>query len=410
MNIKGSVWNALGSIMWGAQSFIMLTLVSRIAPVEQIGWFGIAFTTAQILYIVGQCGVTHFQMTDYAEKYPFKTYLHSRILSTALMAIGCAGVILCMRFTGEKALFTVTLTAMMLVHVFGEIYQNLFFQKNRLDLSGSCQFVRTLIPLCAFIGVLLWTKNILYAVLAQTVMCVAVTVFYAVVTAKPFLAAARPAGAGELRALATDCLPLFLSMLFMNVMINTSKYSVEWFMDDAAQGYFNLVFIPAQVINLCSLFIFKPYLKRYAAALEDPAGGHTFIRLLRRQLLFIAALTAAACVGAYLLGAPVLGFFYKQDIFAYASTMALIVFGGGLLAVCQLFYHILVLCRKQKQILILYCAGFAAALGFSVLFVRRFGLNGAALAFAAAHLVLVCGYVYFIFRYAVRRKDRDSDA
>ena len=410
MQLKGTVWNALGSTMWGAQSFIMLTLVSRVASVEQVGWYGIAFTTAQILYIIGQFGVTHYQMTDYAEKYTFRTYFRSRFLSASLMAIGCAGVIFFMHFTGEKALYTIALAAMILCHVFAELHQNLFFQKNRLDLSGSSQFVRTLVSLSAFCVVLLWTKNVLYAILAQTLVCAAVAFFYAKVVAKPFLAERLPESRDDVRGLVAECFPLFLSVLFMNVMINASKYGVEWFMDDAAHGYFNLVFMPAQVINLCSQFIFKPYLRQYAASLEDENGSGEFIRLLRRQLLFVAGLTAAACAGAYLLGAPILGFIYDKDISAYALTMTWVVLGGGLLAVCQLFYYILVLCRRQKIIMILYAAGMAAAALLSVLLVRRFGLSGAAWTFALSHALLLIGYVFFVYKNAVRRKGSDADA
>lgn len=64
-NVKDTVWNTLGSTMYGANSFIMLALVSRIGTVEQAGYFSIAFTTAQILYIVGLFGVNTYQMTDY---------------------------------------------------------------------------------------------------------------------------------------------------------------------------------------------------------------------------------------------------------------------------------------------------------------------------------------------------------
>ncbi len=409
MKLKGSVWNALGSLMWGAQSFIMLTLVSRVAPLEQIGWFGIAFTTAQILYIVGLFGVSHFQMTDYAEKYPFKVYFRSRMLSALLMIAGCAAVILCMRFSKEKALYTIALTILMLVHVFGDLYQNLFFQKNRLDLSGSSQFVRTAGSVAAFCAALLLTHNILIAVALQTVVGFVLMLVYALVLSKPYRSAEPLCGKDAVLSLIRECLPLFFSMLFMNLIINASKYGVEWYLDDTAQGYFNMIFMPAQVINLCSQFIFKPYLKQYADALESSAGAR-LKKLLARQLLLIAVLTAAACGGAYFLGAPVLGFLYKKDIAEYTLEMVWIVLGGGAFAACQLFYYILVLCRKQKQILMIYAGGTGISAVFSILFVRHFALAGAALAFLVTHLILLIGYFIFVRKYALSPEGGKQDA
>ena len=71
---KSLIWNTLGSGMFAANSVLLLLIVSRVFGVAAAGDFGIAFTTAQILYIVGLFGINHFQMTDYAEQYSFASY------------------------------------------------------------------------------------------------------------------------------------------------------------------------------------------------------------------------------------------------------------------------------------------------------------------------------------------------
>lgn len=60
--------------MYGLNTFLMLALVSRVGSVEEVGAFGIAFTTAQLMYIVGLFGVSHYQMTDYDKTYSFREY------------------------------------------------------------------------------------------------------------------------------------------------------------------------------------------------------------------------------------------------------------------------------------------------------------------------------------------------
>ncbi len=69
---KGVIWNTLGSGMFAANSVLLLLIVSRVFGVAAAGDFGIAFTTAQILYIIGLFGINHFQMTDYAGQYSFE--------------------------------------------------------------------------------------------------------------------------------------------------------------------------------------------------------------------------------------------------------------------------------------------------------------------------------------------------
>ena len=137
MRSKGIFWNTLGSTMYGLNSFLMLALVSRVGTVEETGAFGIAFTTAQLMYIVGLLGVSHYQMTDYEKKYSFREYGVLRAFSCTLMAVGCALSIQVMGFSGQKALLTALLTLLMLLNVVGDLYQNLFFQMEIVQTEGA---------------------------------------------------------------------------------------------------------------------------------------------------------------------------------------------------------------------------------------------------------------------------------
>ena len=392
--INGVIWNALGSLMWGAQSFIMLLMVSRFASMEQVGAFGIAFTTAQMLYIVGCFGSSEYQMTDYTKKYPFAVYLRTRLFSGALMLLIGTVACLVLGFSGEKLLYTAALTALMLVNVFGDAYQNLFFQNNRLDLSGSALFYRTAFCVLAFCITLAATRQILLAILIQTGVNLLLTIYYARRVAAPFLVRVPRDRREELgaRQLVLDCYPLFISMFLMNLVINMPKYGVEICFDETVQGYLNLIFLPMQVVTLCSQFIFRPYLNRYAVELENPDLS-AFYRLLRGHLLILGGFTAICCVGAWFLGAPVLGFVYGKDISAYTVPLTIIVLGGGVFALCNLFYCIYVILREQKTIMGFYLAALACAVVLAAVCIPRGAVTGASLAFLITHLILLCGYI-----------------
>lgn len=390
-HMNGVIWNSLGSTMYGANSFIMLAMVSRIGTVEQAGCFGIAFTTAQILYIVGLFGVSHFQMTDYKERYHFQDYWVARCISGMLMLVICFAAILCLRFSQEKIWYTILLTILMLLNAFGDLYQNLFFQKNRLDLSGSTLFFRTLVSLLFFCAILLITRNIAFAIISQIISNGILTLFYAKKIAKPFLPVQSGSRKASVRSLVTECLPLFFSLFFMNIIINASKYGVEFFLDDTAQGYYNMIFMPVQVINLCSQFIFKPYLNQYAAALSS-TNHRTFWKLFVFHCFLIAGFIFAGSLASYYFGTLVLGFIYGKDISSYALTLTLVVLGGGIYAVCQLCYYIFVLLRCQTRIMVIYIVGLIVAAVSSAYFISAFGLLGAALSFIAVQIVILILY------------------
>lgn len=374
--------------MYGANSFIMLMLVSRWGTVAQAGAFGIAFTTAQLLYIVGLFGVSHYQMTDYGEKYRFADYAKARVFSCVLMAVCCAAVILLLGFSGGKRVYTISLTALMMLNVVGDLYQSLFFQKNRLDLSGSALFFRTFWPLLVFCVLLFIGGNIAWAVLGQCTANLLITLYYALRVAPPFITKNQKPQISH--SLIAECFPLFISMLFMNLLINASKYGIEFLMDDTAQGYYSMIFIPAQVINLCSQFIFKPLLNGYAQTLHN-GELQEFFKKVSAQVLLITAITGIGCLAAYLVGAQILGFVYRKDLSGFSGALAVVILGGGIFALCQMFYYILVILRRQALISGIYTLVLVIGSLLTFKWIQIWGIWGAVCSFAAVHaLILLC--------------------
>ena len=121
---KGVIWNTLGSGMFAANSILLLLIVSRVFGVAAAGDFGIAFTTAQILYIIGLFGINHFQMTDYAEQYSFASYRAAKWITTAAMICGCLVLFFFGGNTRKQAWLLLLLTMYMAVHSFAELYQS----------------------------------------------------------------------------------------------------------------------------------------------------------------------------------------------------------------------------------------------------------------------------------------------
>lgn len=401
-SIKGAIWNTLGSMVYGANSFIMLAMVSQISTVEQTGCFAIAFTTAQILYIVGLLGVPHYHMTDYEEKYNFVDYASVRIFSILMMAIGCVCVIWGLHYTAEKVTYTIGLTVLMMLNVVGELYQCLFFQKKRLDLSGSALFYRTFFSLILFCAALLVTRNILIAIFVQVLVNFSITLYYACVVARPFLNQKATLSSNNVRALIWECFPIFISLLFMNLIINASKFGIEFLLDNETQGYYNMIFMPVQVINMGSQFILKPILNRFAELIYGNQNKK-FVILLRQQILLVALFTILCCFATYWWGAPVLGIFYGTDLLRFAFPLTLVVFGGGIFAVCQIYYYIFVILRKQTYILKIYSQALLIAVFITYTMVNHFGLAGAVSSFVVVHIIILSYYVWALHR--IRRKN-----
>ena len=384
---RGVVWNTLGSLIYGAHSFIMLTMVSRFGTIEQVGEFSIALTTVQLLYFLAVFGAHHYQMTDYTGKNSFSVYVVLRVLCCILMI--CVGAVsfLLLQFHGETLRMAIWLLLLMVANAVAELYQCLFFSKNRLDLSGKCTFFRTFFSIVAYCTAAAVTGNIILALAVQVVANVSALVYYALRYTREFVPKKESFAFSQVMQLAYRCFPLFCGLLIANLLLSCSKYAIEFFCDSTAQGYYNLVFIPVQVINLCSQFLFKPMLGQYGELIAK-GNSHQATRLLKLHMAMITGLTVVACAGAMILGVPVLSAIYSVDISAYRMSLVGMTLGGGFFAAVQMLYYILVITRRERQVFMMYLGGMALSVVITPLLVKLYAVPGAVAALIISYAVL----------------------
>lgn len=402
LHSSGPLWNMLGSLMFGLNTFVLLMLVSRQAGVEATGVFGLPFTTAQLLSIVGVFGASDHQMTDFQQDFSFATYGRVKVFSCILMAISAALVCLALSSDAGKTVLLAVLSVYMAAHAISELYQSRMFQMNRLDLAGQSQFFRTLFSLVCF-AIALWvTQNLVASTIVLAVANVASIWLFSYLPCRPFMGTRHIPAPGDTKRLILTCLPLFLSLLLMNLVIQLPKYVIEMLGTNEMQGIFNIIFIPAQIINMISGFIYRPLLHRFSTLLGRMELKDLF-KLLKSQILLVLGFTVFVALGAWFLGTSLLGAFYGVDLHGQQLAVTLVVVGGGIFAIDALLYYIAVILRKQGFILLNYVVALALGAVFCFFFVGMWGILGAVLTFVLIHVLLLIGYTVLIFA-AIKEK------
>ena len=99
------------------------------------------------------------------------------------------------------------------------------------------------------------------------------------------------------------------------------------------------------------------------------------------------------CIGAWLMGIPVLSLFYGQSLQGYLFPLILILMGGGVYAACDLLYYIFVIMRMQTAILWIYAIAIGLSMVVSYFFTMYVGITGAALAFLATQILILLMYL-----------------
>lgn len=402
-NIKrsGTIWNALGSIMFAANSVVMLVAISQTTDLATVGVYGYALPIAQLLFIVGSFGVSNFQMTDYREQFEFSDYFWLRIITCVCMVALCLAIALFHITQPLKATMLLLLTLFYALHAIGDLYQSLFFKENRLDLSGKSLFFRTGISSAAFVLILIAFNNVIFALLALLFVNCVCTWIWALRPIGHFVEKRRLFDSAKIRALTIQCLPLFLSGFLVSFIISAPRFGIDFILNDEAQGYFALIFMPIFVINLFTQFIFKPYLNSFSEMLarrDIPA----FKRAILKQVLFVMGFTVLLSLLIIPLGIPILSWLYSIDLSPVSLEMIIVVLGGGILALCNLAYYLLVIARKQRRIFWISLVGAVAALPLCLLLIQSLGLMGACFAFVILHALLLALYLLSIYKVIIK--------
>lgn len=369
----GSMCNALSS-------FVLLTIVTRINGSNDGGVFSLAFSTAQMLTSVGCFETRAIQVTDVKKKLDFKDYLTFRVITTLLMMAGLIGYL---GFTGKGGAEGAVFFFIALYKGFdclSDAFQGLFQLEDRIDLSGKSLGIRVALSTIGFAAALAVTHNLM---IASIVMCVAELVFMAIFDwplGKAYASVGLAWKKDKLVSLLKDSFPLFVGSFMIAYMVNASKYSIDKYMSSTIQNYYGFLLMPAFVINLFSLFFFRPLLTPMAVSWEN-RDRKGFLGVITKSMVWIGILTVGAVIGAYLLGIPILNLISGLDLMEYRMELVIVMLGGSMNAVITVLYYVLAVWRKQYWILGGYGVGFVTAFAVTPFMVKAFGITGAVVAY-----------------------------
>ena len=401
------VWNIAGSFVYALASMVLSFLVIRVVGDDQGGIFSFGFSTlGQQMFIVAYFGIRPFQITDNKGEFSFGEYLEHRSI-TCILALILGALLLTFRhgtgqYSASKCMILILLVIYKVIDGYADVYESEFQRQGSLYLTGKSNFFRTILSVSVFLVTLAAFEHLLLACVAAVAAQMLGVALFNLDVIHALAHVDWNKGEGKNRKLFHSTVFLFVSTFLDFYVFSAAKYAIDAKMNDAASGYFNLIFMPTSVIYMVANFIISPFLTK----LTDmwlARDLDSFKRELLRIGAVILGLTALAVGATAVLGRWVLsvmefllGGRYDGMLVQYQAAFMVIVLGGGFYALANLMYYSLVIMRKQKAIFIVYLSAAAAAALLSGTLVSRFGINGAASCYLLLMVMLVVGFGLFM--------------
>lgn len=381
--------------MAAAATVIMLLVVTRVLGTSSAGVFALALTIGQQFQMLGAFEVRPFHATDVGERFGFGTYHASRLYTSLLMIAGVAAYALIAGTTATDALLIMLIACLRTFDAFEDVFHGELQRRGHLDLAGRAYFWRTLITTVAFSGLVMATRDLLLSCVLTLVISLVALIALNLPVSRAVFSLRPNFGPGPVLELLRLCLPLAIGASLSVFLMSAPRLGIEHFLSREDQAEFAILFMPALVINLLSLVLFKPLLTRMATHWVD--GDVTaFTRVVRNGLVAVAGASILTLTVSWAIGLPLLSFIYGVDLVGRQSALLILVVGGALNATGVILYYALVTMRQQRAVFIGYVAAAATVALLSWLLIPRLGMLGAGVAYGGAMGLLAMVFAAFV--------------
>ena len=392
---SGFIWTVASGLVYSVTSLAFLMVVSHVLGDVQSNIYSIGMMIAQQMLTVGRFSVRNFQVSDVKDKYSFSEYLSFRIITCSLTVLITVIWIIVGGYRGDVAIVIAAFTIHRISESFSDLFEGLYQQKLRLDVSGKSQLIKNFIMLLSFCGMIIITKNLVLS----AVTLAAESVLLLVIVDLPLLGHFSKVGlCFKIRSMwqiGVSCFSLFLSSFLHAYINNSPKYAIEDYKgsgSDIGVGRFSMLFMPTFVVELLSGFTMRTWLSKMAIYHSD-GNKKGFRKLVLGQLLVVLVITTGAMTFMYFFGGYFLSFIYGTNLHGYNTVNALLMLSGGLVAAYTLFENIIIIYRKQHFSIIINVIATIVAIVIVPIMTREGFIMGATLGYVITNIVRTGGYL-----------------
>ena len=398
------IWNAAGSAATSFSTLVLLLGVTRILGAIEAGIFSIGFALAQQVWSVVNCEMVTFQATDRKGKYSFAQYNGARILLFAASMIVIVALTQVRGYDAYKSAVVILLCVYKCLDALSASFFALFQKNERLDIAGKSMTYKTCLSVAGFIlGCCVCSQMIMPLVIMNGLYIIGIILFdlrYVGYYDKLSVKMNK-----KIFHLLLECFPLFIGSFMTVYICNQPKYVLDAVSTPEMQTIFNIIVMPAFVINLLSMFMFRPFLTRIALQWEEKRMN-SFIKINVKLYGFILLCRVGCTFAGWLLGISVLSLVYGVDLTGYRMELCVILIGGGMNAAAVLSYNVLSAIRHQKYILWAYVAAFLISLVISGPLIEKMAMMGASISYAIPFLVIAIILIFCIIIETIKRKKK----
>ncbi len=394
---KNIIWNSIGSTVNACVSLFLLILVTRINGVEQAGIFTFSYSLACLLQVIISYAGRPFHVTERDSSIKDSDFFYSRLVTAVITFIIAFFYVIFKGYEVYKILIIFLALAYRASDALSDCFYAILQKKDQLYKVGISLLIKGIICTLVFVICDLLTKNLVLSLILMTVINIIICYFYDYLnTAKTKFKFEKP-NTDKILIILKKGFSVFAFTILIQYLVGAQKYAIDGVLEEEFQTIFGIILMPATVIVLISQFIVQPYLTKVTDLIKNKKYKE-LNSLVIRMSLYILLFSAAAVVGAYLLGTQVLSLVYGIELVSYRVPLCLILIGASLFALSYVLSSVMMALRFNTGQLVIYIIVSIFTFFESAYLVKSMQIQGATLAYLISMSVLLVLYIgYYLF-------------
>lgn len=384
------IWNFLGLTVNSFSSFFFLIIVNRVNGQYDAGIFTFAYSLMSLFYVVGIFYNRAFQVADVNSKYRNIDYVFGKVLTCSLMILLSFLMVFIFKYNIYKAIIVLLICFFRMMDSFSDTLYGIMQKENQLYKTGISLFLKGLLSVLFFLLIDILTENLILACLSLPILNVIITYFYDWKNTKKYVN--KDVNVKKTYSLLKEALPVFLFSFMSLYLVNSSKYTLDFFSTPEIQNVFGIILMPGTVLSLCCQYLLNPYLLNLTSLYKDKEM-RKYNSLLFKIIAYIVIFGLACEIGCYFIGIPVLNFLYGFDLSSYKWLLMLVILGAVFMALTSILSASLTVLKENKKQVYIYAIDSVISLILSILLVKKYEITGATLTYSIVMLFQFINYL-----------------
>ena len=399
---KNIIYNSIGTFTYLFCQWLITFIVVWIAGYNTAGIFSLAMSITTTFSIFSTFNMRNYQSSDYKEYYSEKTYLNSRIftciLSMILMIIYC----LFSKLNLFQFLCVLFYMFFKLSEAVVDVLHGSLQRKWRFDIIGLSYFMRGILSIVLFSLTLLFTHNLLVAII---IMSVGIYIFIYFYDLKKYKLEFKNLGKSSILKmfqLILQCIPLVVYGFLLNYYAMYPRVLANELFGTEILGYYSSVATPAIVVQVAASFIFTPLIALFSEYYNEKKYDKLFTTMYKVVILTliigVCGIMVSICFRDFifkiLFGIQILKYTYLFNGVIIVSTLT---------AIIWLLAMILTVSRDYFRLVFSTVVALVVNIVLSRLFLDKFYLNGINYILIISYLIQIVLMLIFILSYRKRQ-------